>query len=132
MPQAGPVPALARLWQQAEGAGMALGGLMVTGLAAPGWPWWGWLLGLALPDLALAGYLAGRRVGAALYNLAHLYALPFLLMLLGVAGGGSACIAAAGLWLARVGIDRGLGFGLKLPEGLAHTHLGRIGGGDDS
>lgn len=127
-PQAAP----ARIWQQAEGVGMALAGLMVTGFAAPGWPWWCWLLGLALPDLAMAGYLLGRRVGAALYNLGHLYALPMLLMLLGVAGGGTVCIAAAGLWLAHIGIDRACGFGLKMPEGFAYTHLGRIGARDDS
>lgn len=122
----------ARLWQQAEGAGLAFGGLAIAGFASVGWPWWVWLLALLAPDLSMAGYLLGRRVGAVVYNLAHVYALPFLLMLLGVAAGETGCIAAGGLWLAHIGIDRALGYGLKLPEGFRHTHLGRIGHDSDS
>ncbi|MFG6079420.1 DUF4260 domain-containing protein [Paracoccus litorisediminis] len=117
----------AKLWQQAEGAGMALGGVMVAGFSSVGWPWWVWLLALAAPDLGMLGYLAGRRVGAAVYNAAHLYAVPFLLMMLGVAAGHVGLIAAGGLWLAHIGADRALGYGLKLPSGFRDTHLGRIG-----
>ncbi|WP_343038805.1 DUF4260 domain-containing protein [Paracoccus aestuariivivens] len=117
----------ARGWQQAEGAGMALGGVMVAGFASPGWPWWAWLVVLIVPDLSLAGYLAGKRIGAATYNAAHIYALPFLLMMLGVASGSTAVISAGGLWLAHVGADRGIGLGLKLPSGFRDTHLGQIG-----
>lgn len=131
-PEPAPEWGPARLWQQAEGAGLAFGGLAITGFASVGWPWWVWLLVLAAPDLSMAGYLLGRRVGAVAYNVAHLYALPFLLMLLGVAAGETGCIAAGGLWLAHVGLDRALGYGLKLPEGFRHTHLGRIGRVPDS
>ncbi|MFT4013450.1 MAG: DUF4260 domain-containing protein [Paracoccus sp. (in: a-proteobacteria)] len=122
----------ARAWQQAEGAGVALGGVAVAGFASPGWPWWAWLLVLLAPDLSMLAYLAGRRIGAIGYNLAHLYAAPFLLMMLGVAGGGIEVIAASGLWLAHVGMDRALGLGLKLPSGFRDTHLGRIGPGGKS
>ncbi len=120
-------PAPARSWQQIEGAGMALGGVMVAGFASAGWPWWAWLAALLAPDLSMAGYLLGRRLGAVVYNLAHLYAAALLLLLLGVAGGGIGLITAGGLWLAHVGIDRALGYGLKLPSGFRDTHLGRIG-----
>ncbi|MTH76269.1 DUF4260 family protein [Paracoccus aestuariivivens] len=106
---------------------MALGGVMVAGFASPGWPWWAWLVVLIVPDLSLAGYLAGKRIGAATYNAAHIYALPFLLMMLGVASGSTAVISAGGLWLAHVGADRGIGLGLKLPSGFRDTHLGQIG-----
>ncbi|KRW97331.1 DUF4260 domain-containing protein [Paracoccus sp. MKU1] len=114
-------------WQRAEGAGLALGGLLVAALAAPGWGAPAWLAILLAPDLTMAGYLAGPRLGAALYNLGHLYAPAFLLMVLGVALGSTGLIAGGGLWLAHVGFDRALGYGLKLPSGFRDTHLGRIG-----
>lgn len=117
----------ARLWQQIEGGGLALAGVAIAGFAAPGWPWWVWPLALLAPDLSMAGYLLGRRVGAIVYNLAHLYAAGLLLLLLGVSGGRVGMIAAGGLWLAHVGLDRALGYGLKLPSGFRDTHLGRIG-----
>ncbi|CQR85430.1 protein of unknown function [Paracoccus aminovorans] len=115
------------LWQRTEGAGLALGGLLIAALAAPGWGVLLWLAILLAPDLAMLGYLAGPRAGAALYNLVHLYALPFLLAAAGVALGLTGLIAGGGLWLAHIGIDRALGYGLKLPSGFRDTHLGRIG-----
>lgn len=114
-------------WQRAEGLLMAFGGLIIAGLVAPGWGVWLWLVLLLAPDLAMLGYMAGPKAGAITYNLAHLYALPFLLMLMGVAGGTPQLIAVGGLWLAHVGTDRALGWGLKLPESFYVTHLGRIG-----
>ena len=116
-------------WQKLEGGVIALAGLVIALLVSPGWAWWVWILLLLAPDLSMVGYLAGPRIGAQVYNLTHLYALPFLLMVLGVAAGAPALIAAGGLWLAHVGADRALGFGLKEAAGFAHTHLGRIGRG---
>jgi hypothetical protein len=31
------------------------------------------------------------------------------------------------IWLAHIGMDRSLGYGLKLPTAFQDTHLGRIG-----
>jgi hypothetical protein len=31
------------------------------------------------------------------------------------------------IWTSHVGMDRALGYGLKLPSGFQDTHLGRIG-----
>jgi hypothetical protein len=36
-------------------------------------------------------------------------------------------LAAAGLLIAHVGMDRAVGYGLKLPTSFNETHLGRIG-----
>lgn len=113
-------------WQRAEGAGVALGGLMVAGFAAPGGPWWAWLAAALAPDIGMIGYLAGRRVGAVTYNLLHIYAVPFVLMMLGVGLGSTVLIAGGGLWLAHIGVDRAIGFGLKLSSGFRETHLGRL------
>ncbi|HEY2386937.1 MAG TPA: DUF4260 family protein, partial [Candidatus Binatia bacterium] len=35
--------------------------------------------------------------------------------------------AGALIWLAHIGMDRLLGYGLKYPTSFHHTHLGRIG-----
>lgn len=112
-------------WQRVEGALVAVGGIVLMGLIAPG-DWRLWLVLLA-PDLAMLGYVAGPRVGAAVYNAAHLYGAGLILALLGVATGAVALIAAGALWMAHVGIDRAFGYGLKLPVGFRDTHLGRIG-----
>jgi hypothetical protein len=36
-------------------------------------------------------------------------------------------LAAALIWLAHIGFDRALGYGLKYSAGFSFTHLGRIG-----
>ena len=38
-------------------------------------------------------------------------------------------LSIAMIWLAHIGIDRALGFGLKYSAGFGFTHLGRIGKG---
>jgi uncharacterized protein DUF4260 len=87
-----------------------------------------WLLPLLLaPDLTIVGYLGGPRVGAVTYNVAH-----NLVVALGVLGAGwfllGAPVALVGAILfAHVGMDRMLGYGLKLPTDFRDTHLGRIG-----
>lgn len=115
-----------RDWQRVEGAGMALGGMVIAGVSSFG-PWWAWLLVLVAPEISAAAYLAGPRIGAFVYNLTHLYAASFLLMILGVGLGATLLIAVGGLWLAHIGISRAMGFGLKYPSGYRDTHLGRIG-----
>jgi hypothetical protein len=53
------------------------------------------------------------------YNTAHRLWGPLLLLAAGAIWPGSAVLVAGGLaWLAHVGLDRGLGFGLRTPEGF--------------
>ena len=112
-------------WQRAEGALVAVAGLGIAAMV-PGVPWFVWLMLLA-PDLSMAGYVAGPRIGAAIYNAAHLYGWGLVLLVAGAALGIMPALAAGALWLAHVGIDRALGYGLKAPTGFRDTHLGRIG-----
>ncbi len=116
-------------WQRLEGAGIALVALFLAAFSSPGWEWWLWLVVLLLPDISMLGYVAGPKPGAALYNLGHLYALPLLVVMAGVAMGSPGLIAGGALWLAHIGIDRALGLGLK-GASFKDTHLGRIGAGD--
>lgn len=88
------------------------------------------LLPLALfalaPDLAMLGYLAGPKIGGRLYNLAHTYLAPAALAAFAfwIAPG---LLPIACIWLAHIGIDRALGYGLKSETAFGVTHLGHIG-----
>jgi hypothetical protein len=88
---------------------------------------WAFFAFLLAPDLSFAAYLAGPRVGALVYNLAHTYVFPVALaagcLLTGDAG---VPVQIALIWAAHIGIDRVLGFGLKYPTAFKDTHLGRI------
>jgi hypothetical protein len=87
---------------------------------------WGVFAGLfLLPDISFAGYLAGPRVGAAVYNVAHSYVGPLVLGVALLTTGASLMWTL--IWAAHVGFDRALGYGLKYPSAFADTHLGRIG-----
>jgi hypothetical protein len=79
------------------------------------------------PDLAMLGYFAGVRVGAGAYNVAHTYALALPLALFGFLAGRPAILTVALIWIAHIGFDRALGYGLKYPTAFGDTHLGRIG-----
>jgi Domain of unknown function (DUF4260) len=90
------------------------------------YPWW-LLLVLALaPDLAMVGYLAGARVGAAAYDAVHTTALPITLGLVGVLADSDLALQLALIWLAHIGADRALGYGLKYPTNFKDTHLQRV------
>lgn len=79
------------------------------------------------PDLSLLGYLAGHRIGAATYNLAHSYIGAIGCAAIGVLLPSPTALAAALIWCAHIGFDRVLGYGLKYSAGFGFTHLGRIG-----
>lgn len=87
-----------------------------------------WLLPLLLvPDISMAGYLAGPRLGAITYNAVHNLVVALGLFGIGWLTGLSLVAFAGALLVAHVGMDRTLGYGLKLTSGFADTHLGRIG-----
>jgi hypothetical protein len=79
------------------------------------------------PDLSMLAYLIGPRAGALAYSLAHTYVLAAALTLAGFAI--AIPLAAAGglIWIAHIGFDRALGYGLKYPTAFGDTHLGRVG-----
>jgi hypothetical protein len=88
---------------------------------------WGTLALFALaPDLAMFGYAFGPKVGARLYNLAHTYLTPALLAAIGLLALPT-LLPVACVWLAHIGIDRALGYGLKSETTFGLTHLGRVG-----
>jgi hypothetical protein len=84
-------------------------------------------LALAItPDLTmfigLSRRLAHRQLAPTavpFYNIAHRLWGPLALLAAGTSWPGSPALVAGGLaWLAHVALDRGLGFGLRTPEGF--------------
>jgi hypothetical protein len=99
----------------------------VWGYALAGASWGLFAVLLFVPDVSFAGYLRGPRVGAAVYNAAHTYVAPALLALVAHLAGWTLGLSIALIWTAHIGLDRLLGYGLKLPSGFHQTHLGPIG-----
>jgi hypothetical protein len=94
---------------------------------ASGASWWLFAILFLAPDLSFAGYLASPRLGAIAYNALHATVAPLLLGLASVLLQWPLAGSVALIWLAHIGIDRALGYGLKYPAGFGFTHLGGIG-----
>jgi hypothetical protein len=109
-----------RMILQAEGA--ALLGVASVAYAQTGAGWGMFAILFLAPDLAMLGYLRGPRLGAAVYNLWHSTIGPLLLSVLGWVMSPVA-LAVGLIWLAHVGFDRMLGYGLKYGDAFKHTHL---------
>lgn len=110
-------------WQRIEG-GIVFVLAISAAVILRDMPWWAFILMAFAPDLAMAGYAAGPRSGAALYNAVHLYAFGAVVILAAVASASDFWICAGLLFIAHAGIDRALGFGLKETTGFKCTHLG--------
>jgi Domain of unknown function (DUF4260) len=109
-----------RLILQAEGA--ALLGIATIAYAQTNAGWGMFALLFLVPDVAMLGYLRGPRPGAIFYNLAHSTIGPLALCLLGWIMS-SVALSSGLIWLAHVGFDRMLGYGLKYGDAFRHTHL---------
>jgi hypothetical protein len=115
---------LPRLLLRAEGAIVALAAVTLYFYAD--FPWW-LLLVLALaPDVSIAGFAAGKRVGTATYNAAHTYAAPVTLGAIGVVAEVDLALQVALVWITHIGVDRTIGYGLKYPSGFKDAHLQRV------
>jgi hypothetical protein len=85
-----------------------------------------WLLFALLflvPDLSMIGYVANVRAGAVIYNAIHTYVGPLLLAGFSVGMAHRTTLLLALIWMAHIGVDRMLGFGLKYPTRFKDTHL---------
>jgi hypothetical protein len=78
------------------------------------------------PDLSFLGLTAGPRVGAVAYDAAHTYVGPILLASVSVIVEWDAGVMLGLIWLAHIGIDRALGYGLRYPDAFRETHLQRV------
>ncbi len=107
------------------------GGALLAAATAAYWTlgfnWTSFALLFFAPDLTFAAYLFGPRAGAAAYNALHSTAGALALGAAALAFRSSPLEMVALIWLAHVGFDRMLGYGLKYSSGFGDTHLGRLG-----
>jgi hypothetical protein len=78
------------------------------------------------PDLFMLGYLVNTKWGSAFYNLAHTLAGPAVLFMFALLRMNSSIFPYALIWLAHIGFDRMLGYGLKYPTFFKDTHLQHV------
>jgi len=114
-----------RQWLRLEGATLFVGTLIAY--AETGRTWWLVAVVVLLPDLFIVGYLGGTRIGALMYNVAHATPVPAALLGIGWWRHWPSLVAIALVWLAHIGLDRLMGYGLKYSDHFQHTHLGWIG-----
>ena len=107
--------------------GLTLFAGMTLLYAVWGGSWWIYFVLFLVPDLSFAAYLPDPKTGAVVYNAAHSYMAPVTLMTTGFALTSPLTLSIAMIWLAHIGFDRTLGYGLKYFAGFGFTHLGRIG-----
>jgi uncharacterized protein DUF4260 len=124
-PADGMVIGTPRRWLRVEGATLVAGSLIAY--ATTDQAWWLVPLTLLLPDLTMIGYLGGTRLGSYLYNLGHSTPVPAVIVAIGWWQDNSLVVALGLVWLAHIGLDRLIGYGLKYDDHFQHTHLGRLG-----
>jgi hypothetical protein len=106
------------------------GVVFVSSLLAYNWlaySWWWFALLLLVPDVFMVGYLKSKNAGAVTYNFGHSYISPATLTLIAYLANWHIGYAFAAIWVAHIGMDRLMGYGLKSQKGFEHTHLGKIG-----
>jgi hypothetical protein len=107
-----------------EGTAVFIAALILY--AQSGFSWWQFALLLLAPDLAMLGYLHNEAIGSLCYNIAHTYLLPIALGLAGHLLAVDLALQLAIIWLAHIGMDRFVGYGLKYPDGFKNTHFNKI------
>jgi hypothetical protein len=111
--------------------GAALLAAATTLYQTAGASWWLYAALFFAPDLSFAGYFGGPRVGAVVYNAVHTIIGPLTLAIYGVLSHVPFATHAALIWLAHIGFDHLLGYGLKYDNGFAFTHLGTLRGEEE-
>ena len=125
LPTTGMTTGAVRTWLRLEGLAAFGAGLVLFGLNGGAWLLLVPLL--LLPDLAPEQVAGGGQVGTFTYNLIHTWAPGFIVLALGLWLGSAEVQLAAAILIAHVGMDRAVGYGLKLPTSFQDTHLGRMG-----
>jgi len=89
--------------------------------------WLKFFLLFFVPVVSMVGYLKNNKSGALIYNLGHAYSSPLIFFVVSFFIDFKLGYPLTLIWIAHIGLDRALGFGLKSSEGFKSTHLGHIG-----
>ncbi|WKZ30168.1 MAG: DUF4260 domain-containing protein [Candidatus Dojkabacteria bacterium] len=112
-------------YQRAEGIALFI--LATAVYFYSGLNWLAYLLLLFSFDISMLGYLVNKKFGAEIYNFVHNLILPSIVACIFLLFPHNMLLGLACLWFAHIGLDRALGYGLKLSSGFKDTHLGKIG-----
>ncbi|MCA9956224.1 MAG: DUF4260 domain-containing protein [Anaerolineales bacterium] len=115
---------LPRILLHLEGAAVLITALIFYG--QNGYSWWLFALLLMAPDLSAIGYLHSQTIGSLCYNAVHTYVLPIALTVLSLLLNWELGLQLALIWLAHIGMDRLVGYGLKYPDGFKITHFNKV------
>ena len=107
-----------------EGAAVLAGSIALY--ADGGWSWLAFALLFLAPDVSLLAYVAGPRIGMLAYDFVHFAGWPVALGAAGAIADAGVAVQVALIWLAHIGIDRLLGYGLKYATGFRDTHIQRV------
>lgn len=114
-----------KLILQIEGLCVLFLSILAYGKLGIGWKFF--FLLFLVPDVSMIVYLLNSKRGHLIYNVAHSYSFPLLLLGTGIYFNAPAWLATGLIWTAHIGFDRMLGYGLKYSSGFRFTHLGVIG-----
>ena len=106
--------------------GAALLGVALVLYAVQGYAWSTFWLLLLVPDVAFVPYMLNRRIGTFVYNALHTVTLPLLLVAIAAFSGWTLGFQLALIWLAHIGMDRTVGYGLKYVDSFKNTHLSKV------
>jgi hypothetical protein len=124
-PSAGAVTGVPKLILRLEGAAVLVSAAFFYWVFQGSWLWF--VVLFLTPDLSFFAYLVSPSVGAIVYNAVHSTLGPLALLALAAWLGWDIVERIALIWLAHVGFDRALGYGLKYAFAFGETHFGRIG-----
>jgi hypothetical protein len=113
-----------RILLHLEGAAVLFAACVFFHQAHGSWLWFALLI--LTPDFFMSGYFLNKKVGAVTYNLGHTYTAPLLLLLALRLTGQGVYAWLPYIWLAHIGMDRLLGYGLKYDTSFKDTHLQRV------
>ena len=106
--------------------GAAIFGTALYFYHAEHYRWWLFALLFLVPDLFMLGYLKNAKWGSAAYNSVHTLTGPLLLLSGALILGAAQYIPYTLIWIAHIGIDRAIGYGLKYPTFFKDTHLQHV------
>jgi hypothetical protein len=106
--------------------GMAVLAAACAAYAQTGSSWVLFAVLFLAPDLSFLAYYGGAAAGTFVYNSFHTYVVPLALLTAGLVFYPE-IIPYTFIWIAHLGFDRALGYGLKYPSAFGHTHLGLVG-----
>ncbi len=115
---------LPKLLLHLEGAAVLIGSVALY--TQYGGSWWLFAALLLAPDLSMLGYLVNPKTGSWVYNIVHTYPMPLALLVVGWWLSLPLLLAIGLIWIAHIGMDRMMGYGLKYPTQFKDTHFSRV------